>query len=241
MPSCAVRTDRFGSGSGSVPRHRLSAPDGSGATVIELGAAVTEVLVPDREGRCANVTLAHRAPDGYRTNRAYLGAVVGRTAGRIGGARYRLGDRSVALPENEGPNHLHGGPDGWHARRWRTVATGSDARSAWVEAVLDSPDGDQGHPGRAEALVRYEWTVGHELHVRIRVRADAPSLANPTHHATWNLAGEGRGTVHDHRLSVAADAVAEAAPDLVATGRRFAVAGTPFDLRRPRPIGSVAP
>ncbi len=241
MPPCALRTERYGPASDPAPCHRLSAPDGSGVRVIETGAAWVEVLVPDREGRLANVTLAHRAPRAYRTNRAYLGAVVGRTAGRIGGARYELDGRRVALPANEGRHHLHGGPDGWHRRRWRTVARGSDASSAWVEMALASPDGDQGHPGRAEVRVRYAWTVRHELLVHIRVRADAPLIANPTHHATWNLAGEGRGSVHGHRLSVAADAVAETASDRVATGRRRSLDGSSLDLRRPRTIGSVVP
>ncbi|MEX2501561.1 MAG: aldose epimerase family protein [Trueperaceae bacterium] len=240
---CTVRSDLHGTlpGGAAVPLHRLRAPDGSGASVSGLGAAVTEVRVPDRDGRLANVVLAHPSLDGYRTNAAYLGAIVGRTAGRIGGARLPWRGRELRLPANEGPNQLHGGPDGFHRRLWRTAGAQADAREAAVELELVSPDGDQGHPGRLTVRARIAWTVRHELRIELRWHSDQEALANLTHHGTWNLTGEGRGTVDEHRLRIAAARTAELGPGLVATGRTVPVAGTALDLRSTVRLGDLTP
>ena len=101
-----------------VSRYDLTAPDGSGASVLDFGAVVLEVRVPDREGRLANVALRFGDLASYETNEPYLGAVVGRYANRIAGAEFELDGRRHRLAANEGTNHLHGGPGGFHVRSW---------------------------------------------------------------------------------------------------------------------------
>lgn len=243
MATMQVRTDPYGTTPDGrrVTRVELRAPDGSGVDLLDLGAAVVAVRVPDRHGALANVVLAHRELAGYLANAPYFGVVVGRCANRIGGAAITLDGRRHALAPNEGRNQLHGGPDGFHARVWALdpAATLADDERAAVTLRLTSADGDQGYPGRLEAAATVAWTARHELDLTLEARADAPTPVNLAHHGYWNLAGEGSGTVDDHRLTVRADAYLPVDGELLPTGELRPVAATPFDLRAGARLGDV--
>jgi aldose 1-epimerase len=243
MPSMQVRTDPYGTAADgrAVTRTHLRAPDGSGVALLDLGAAVTEVRVPDAHGALANVVLAHRDLAGYLANAPYFGVVVGRCANRIGGAAFDLDGRRHALAANEGRNQLHGGPGGFHARVWSLEegATVADDERAAVTLRLVSEDGDQGYPGRLEAAVTIAWTAQHELDLTFEARADAPTPVHLAHHGYWNLAGEGSGTVDGHHLTVRAEAYLPVDAEHLPTGELRPVAGSPFDLRRPTRLGDV--
>jgi len=243
MGKLQVRTSDFGTTDDgrAVTRIDLISPDGSGASLCDLGAAVLEVRVPDRDGRLANVVLAHRDLAGYLGNAPYFGVIVGRCANRIGGAAFELDGRTQRLAPNEGPNQLHGGPAGFHARIWDLdpgAAVADEARAA-VTLRLVSQDGDQGYPGRVDVAATLAWTARRELHVVLEARCDAPTPLNLAHHGYWNLAGEGEGTVDDHRLTVRADAYLPVGDGLLPTGELRPVAGTPFDLRNGPRLGDV--
>ncbi len=238
-----VRTDPCGSRADGRPvsRTQLLAPDGSGVALLDLGATVTEVRAPDARGVLANLVLAHRDLAGYLANAPYFGAIVGRCANRIGGAAITIDGRRYALAANEGRNQLHGGPGGFHARMWTLDegATIADDERASVTLRLVSEDGDQGYPGRLEAAVAIAWTARHELDVTFEARTDAPTPVNLAHHGYWNLAGEGSGTVDDHRLTVQAEAYLPVDHEHLPTGELRPVAGTPFDLRGATRLGDV--
>jgi len=241
MPDVQVRSSRFGTtATGAVvTRFDLTAPDGSGISVLDFGAVVLEVRVPDRDGRIANVALGHAELGGYERNAPYFGAIVGRCANRIAGARFALDGAEHRLAANEGRHHLHGGPGGFHVRPWRTeVASGGDGRA---EVILrrTSPDGEEGYPGTVEVEARIGWSARHELSVTLHASADAPTLMNLAHHGYWNLAGEGSGSVDDHSLAVAADAYLPVGTTMIPTGELAPVVGTPFDLRSAPRIGDV--
>ena len=243
MATFRVRTDPYGTTAdgSTVTRTELLAPDGSGVALLNLGAAVTEVRVPDACGALANVVLAHRDLTGYLANAPYFGVVVGRCANRIGGAAFDLDGRRHALAPNEGRNQLHGGPGGFHARVWTLDdgATVADDERAAVTLRLVSEDGDQGYPGRLEAAVTIAWTARHELDLTFEARSDAPTPVNLAHHGYWNLAGEGSGTVDDQHLSVRADAYLPVDAEHLPTGEVRPVAGSPFDLRGATRLGDV--
>ncbi len=222
-----------------ITRLDLAAPDGSGVSLCDLGAAVLEVRVPDREGRVANVVLGHRDLAGYLVNAPYFGVVVGRCANRIGGAAFELDGHTYRLSPNEGPNQLHGGPGGFHARVWEIAATEAGPERASVSLRRVSGNGDQGYPGRLEAWVTIVWTAGHALEFAFEARCDAPTVVNLAHHGYWNLAGEGSGTVDGHHLSVHADAFLPVGEGMLPTGELRPVAGTPYDLRRERRLAEV--
>lgn len=222
-----------------VRRHDLTAPDGASIGVLELGATLASVRLPDVHARLADVVLGYDELVGYERGDAYLGALIGRVAGRIGGAAARVDGHELRFAANDGRNHLHGGPGGFHRRVWTSEARERDDGAAEVVLRRASPAGEEGYPGRLEVEVRYVWTPDHRLGVLARATTDAPTLVNLTQHAHWNLAGAGRGSTDDHHLRVAADAFLPVGPTMLPTGELAAVEGTPFDLRAGARVGDV--
>ncbi|WP_298585233.1 aldose epimerase family protein [uncultured Kocuria sp.] len=217
-----------------VTVHTLTSPGGPVLRILDLGATVQALHLPDRAGGPGtNVVLGHPDAAGCAAPpEAFLGAVVGRHANRIAGARFDLDGRTVDLEPNEGGNSLHGGPDGFHRRTWQVVDAGPDR----LVLELASPDGDQGFPG--ELTVRAAYTVtGDSVALDLEARTDAPTVVNPASHVYLNLAGEGAGTIEDHRLTVAADHYLPVDRDGLPTGGLVPVAGTPLDLTAPARLG----
>ena len=227
-----------------VTRFDLVAPDGSGVALLDYGATVLEVRVPDRAGGLRNVALGHRDLGAYETNPEYLGVTVGRTAGRRPARPVDVGGATVHLPANEGDGvHLHGGPVGFHRRLWNAEVRREPGQDGLAEVTFArvSDDGEDGYPGRLEVRVHVAWTERHELRIRTEGASDRTTLFAPTHHGTWNLEGAGAGPATEHELSVDADAYL-ALDDLgVATGEVRPVRGTPLDLRDGTPVATLVP
>jgi aldose 1-epimerase len=189
------------------------------------------LLVPDRDGRQANVVLGFQSPDEYRDNPRYLGAIVGRYANRIAGARFTLDGKTYQLAANIGPNHLHGGVKGFDQRVWRAACGVSD-----LELRYTSPDGEEGYPGTLDVQVRYTLTDRNELVVEYHATTDKPTPLNLTQHSYFNLAGG--GDVLDHLVQIDADAITAVDDNSIPTGSFMPVAGTAFDFRAPTRIGA---
>jgi aldose 1-epimerase len=220
------------------------------AEVLTYGAHLVGLWAPDRDGRLDNLVVSLRHPDGtvdvdaYRdpVRNPHLGGMAGRYANRIAGAEFELDGVVHRLVPNEGPNQLHGGPDGFDRLDWTAVER---ADGAAVTLRLTSPDGDQGFPGRVDVAVTYELCDDSTLRIDVEGTTDAPTVLNVTNHAYWNLAGTSdpaagqHATIRDHVLSVAADRVVRVDDALVPTGSLDPVEGTPFDLRAPVQLGAV--
>jgi aldose 1-epimerase len=213
----------------AVHAFTLGRAGGLSATVIQYGARLAALEVPVAAGT-RNIVLGHAEFAPYLADHAHLGAVAGRYANRIAGARFVLDGREVRLPANNGANTLHGGPMGFGKQLWEAAPEGED-----LLLTLTSADGDQGFPGRLEVSVLYR-VEGDTLSIDYEARTDAPTVINLTNHAYFNLAGA--GTVLDHRLSIPAEAFLPVDAALIPTGERRPVAGTPFDFRTPTPIGA---
>lgn len=211
--------------------------------LLSLGAAIRSVRVPSASDGPGDVHLhlPNVADHADATRNPHLGASVGRYANRIAGARFPLDGRTVELVANSGPNQLHGGPDGFDRRVWDLLDTdGADTGGAALFRLV-SPDGDQGFPGAVTAQALYELS-GDELTITYTATCDAPTVVNLTNHGYWNLDGAAvgvpdAGTVADQLLEVAADRYLPVDADGIPTGGLLDVADTPFDLRRPRPLG----
>lgn len=230
-----VPREPFGTLPDGLPatRYTIGSPDGLLMRVLDLGAVIQELWVPDATGRRANVVLGCADVGGYlKTPSDYYGAVVGRVANRVAGAEVDLDGTTYQLPANDGPHTLHGGPDGFHRRLWDVAHL--DERS--IVLVLVSPDGDGGLPGEVAVRVSYEVSA-EEVRIGYVATTDAPTFVNLTHHAHFNLAGGGSGSVDGHLLSVAADRYTPVGADLLPTGELADVSGTPLDLRQARRIG----
>lgn len=209
---------------------------GTAACVLTLGAAIQSVLVPDRHGRMADVALGFANLDSYLADTAYFGSTVGRVANRIAGGRFTLDGRDYQVPANNGPNALHGGPRGFDKANWEVVEL-MDGPAAAVTLRHLSPDGDQGFPGTLDVTATYSLDEDDRLSVDYRATTDAPTLVNLSNHAYWCLAGEGEGAM-DHLLTIPADHFHPTDATAIPTGEVRPVDGTPFDFRRPTPVGA---
>ncbi len=232
-----IAEDLFGTLPDGRPVRRWTVRDGSGAgfSVMELGATILTLDVPDRHGAVADVVLGFDDPSRYLTESPYCGAVVGRVANRIAGGRFTLGGKACQLACNNGPNSLHGGTIGFDKRLWSgTSVTSAEGRG--VRFTLTSPDGEEGYPGTVEVSVTYVWTEDQRLIVDYAVTSSAPTPFNISQHSYWNLAGAGTSAL-DHLLRIEADRYLPVDETLIPTGELAPVAGTPFDFRVAKPIG----
>ncbi|QNA88278.1 galactose mutarotase [Massilia sp. Dwa41.01b] len=207
--------------------------NGSGmrVNILDFGGIITEIHVPDRAGRLADVALGFDTLAPYLNDSPYFGALIGRYGNRIAGGRFTLDGRQYLLPVNNGKNHLHGGVPGFDRVKWQ-------ARVEGEELVLSyrSPDGEQGYPGTLEATVRYRLSEDNAIVVRFHAVTDRATPVNLTQHSYFNLAGG--GSILDHEIEIAAGAIVPVDADLVPTGTLMDATGTPFDFRTARPIGA---
>jgi aldose 1-epimerase len=227
----------------AMTRYTLTNASGARASFMPLGAAILSLEAPDRAGELADMVLGFDTAADYNTaNGAYIGLTVGRYASRIFGTELRLGGETfqLASPPNRdgtpGSVVLHGGPEGFSARVWTaaSVVVGDDTA---LRFTLESPDGDQGFPGRMNVSVTYQWTDAFELIVDYAATTTRPTVVNLTQHSYFNLAGAGNGDVENHLLQINADFFTFALPDNRPTGEIRAVQGTPFDFTVAKPIG----
>jgi len=232
----SIECKRFGEIAGrSVELYTLTNAGGRVLRLSTYGAAVTELHLPDRSGRLADVVLGFENLEGYVQHGAFFGASVGRVANRIRAARFTLDGHTYPLAATDGPDHLHGGRSGWNRAVWSAQPEQREQGPS-VRLSHVSPDGDEGYPGRVEATVEYTLTHDDELLVTMRAQTDRLTIVNLAHHGYWNLGGHHSGDVLAHELLLEADDFTPGDP-VVPTGELRAVAGTPFDFRSPKPIG----
>lgn len=207
--------------------------------ISNYGATITYVNAKDGSGKFGDVVLGFDSLDGYtaKNNTSYFGATIGRYANRLGHGTFSLNGHTYHIPTNENGNTLHGGTRGFNKRVWDVVHKPS-AGDPVLEVHYLSPDGEQGFPGNLNVNVRFTVTPRNELRIEYRATTDKPTVLNLTNHSYFNLSGPGSGTVLDDVIMIPADHYTPVSKDLIPTGEIAAVAGTPFDFRKPTVIGS---
>ncbi|MGA5900057.1 aldose epimerase family protein [Streptomyces venetus] len=223
----------FGTLSDGTPVHRWTLERaGVRVRILTYGGIVQSVEVPDREGRTGDVVLGFPDLDGYLAHPGpYLGALVGRYANRIAGARFPLDGLTYALEPNNGPNSLHGGERGFDKRVWEGTPVEHGVRLTRV-----SPHGEEGFPGRLEVSATYTLQESGALRIVYEAVTDAPTVVNLTNHSYFNLGGSGDAAGHELRLAASRYTPVDA--DLIPTGAPKDVTGTRFDFRQVRKTGS---
>jgi aldose 1-epimerase len=216
---------------------RLGRAPGLVVELLTYGATIhrVEVAAPGpARGARRTVVLGYPELAGYLRSTGYLGASIGRYANRIAGAAFDLDGVHYPLAANDRGHNVHGGPFGFDRQVWEVVDRGPD------HAVLayDSPDGDQGFPGRLLVRARFEVTAD-VLRIEYTATATAPTPVNLTSHSYWNLDGEGAGPVGENVLSVPAHEFTPVDAGGIPLGGHASVTGTPFDLREPVLLGQV--
>lgn len=205
--------------------------------VTSHGAYIVSILAPDRDGNVVDVTLGYADLAGYLADGSYLGAVVGRYANRIARGELTLDGQTYTLARNNGPNALHGGPQGFHRKLWTPRILEREGGEA-LELTYVSADGEEGYPGTLTASVTYSLTADGGLRLDYSATTDAPTVVNLTNHAYFNLAGEGSGAVLGHELQLESDTFTPVDDTLIPTGELRPVEGTPFDFRTPVALGA---
>ena len=212
--------------------YTLTNESGAYIKVSSVGAGLVAACVPDRNGVLADVVLGYPQAASYFADGPCAGKVPGRFANRIAKGRFELDGKVYELPINNGPNHLHGGPEGFQNQVWE-----SRIENGGVEFLYDAADGEMGYPGALKAVARYEWSEENEIRLTLTAKSDAATVINLTNHAYFNLNGEGSGTVLNHKLRLNASEWLPTDETLIPLGDSEPVAGTPMDFVVEKPIG----
>jgi aldose 1-epimerase len=207
------------------------------AKVMTYGAILTELHVPDRDGKPADVVLGFDNLDAYLAGHPHFGATTGRVANRIAKGRFTLDGKEYKLAVNNGPNSLHGGLKGFDKVVWKAEDVSGPGGPA-VKFSYKSPDGEEGYPGTLSVSVTYTVTPDNALKIDYAATTDKATPVNLTNHSYFNLAGAASGTILDHELMLAADQYTPADDTLIPTGEIKPVRGTPLDFTSPTRIGA---
>ena len=209
---------------------------GSHIKVITFGAMLTEIWMPDRNKKFDDVVLGYDSLEKYLTKNAQFGTIVGRYGNRIAKGHFRLDGVEYQLAVNNGPNHLHGGMQGFDKKVWDAETISGDG-FAGVKLHYLSRDGEEGYPGNLHVTVTYTLNDSNEVKIDYLAMTDKPTVLNLTNHSYFNLKGQGNGTILDHELIIYADQFIPTDSTSIPLGPLADVTGTPFDFRQAHAIG----
>jgi aldose 1-epimerase len=218
-----------------VERFRLTSSSGVEADILSFGGTLAALRAPDRYGQTGDIALGFDQPEQYLQNRPFIGVLVGRYGNRIAGGRFSLDGKSYSLARNNGQNHLHGGPGGFHAKVWAAEVSDTPDGPA-VVLRYTSPDGEEGYPGALSVTVSYTLSETGALTIDYRATTDQPTVLNLTNHAYFNLAGS--GDILGHELELRASRFLPTDAGLIPTGELRPVQGTPMDFTTLKRIGA---
>jgi aldose 1-epimerase len=220
----------------NVDLYTLTNASGMQVGIMNYGAIVVSLKVPDRQGKIADVVLGLDSFKEYLQKRPYFGAVVGRYANRIAHGKFSLEGKEYTLAKNDGDNSLHGGLQGFDKGLWKVTAS-NDGKEPSITMEYVSKDGEEGYPGKLTVAVTYTLTKSNELKLEYTATTDKPTVLNLANHSYFNLAGAGSGDVLSHKVTINADRFTPVDEGLIPTGELQPVAGTPFDFTKSTTVG----
>ena len=196
--------------------------------ILNFGGIITDFIYHGR-----NIVCGFESLQDYLADDSYQGALIGRFANRIAGAAFTLNGKTYHVGQNEKGNSLHGGHRGFDKQIYEVKKATDDT------LVLSriSPDGEEGYPGNLSLEATYALS-GASLSISYTATTDADTPVSITNHSYFNPAGIGN-SVLDFKACILADHYTDVDADLIPNGKRPHVAGTPYDLRSPRPIGDM--
>lgn len=228
-----IETTTVDSPKGAITLYTLTNATGAKVTLSSLGAGIVGVEVPDSNGKLDDVALGYADPTDYFYDGPCAGKVPGRYANRIAGGHLRVDGRDYQLAVNNGPNALHGGPEGFQNRIWQATVTPEGE----VVFTYTAADSEENYPGALTAEARYSWSDDCSLTLQLSATTDAATVVNLTNHCYWNLEGHDSGTVLDHTLWIGASRYLPTDDTLIPTGEMAPVVGTPMDFTTAKVIG----
>lgn len=225
---------RFGTLPDSRQAHLFTFKNKEGLEIqlSDFGGIITNILMPDKNGKTKDVVLGFDTLEEYLENPPYFGALIGRVAGRISGAQFTLDGQVYRLSKNNNSGHLHGGITGFNKKLWEVVLF----RQNKLVLKYTSPDGEEGYPGNLGVEVSYSLQNKNELHIEYQAKTDRPTPVNLTNHSYFNLSGS--GDILGHKVEIAADRYLESDEHTFPTGKLLDVKDTAFDFRKAKSIRS---
>ena len=216
--------------------YTLTNAQGMEVSITNYGGSLVSIMVPDRDGNMANVIQGHDCiQDCLSSPEPFLSTLVGRYGNRICRGKFTMNNKEYSLSINNGPNHLHGGPTGCHARVWDAEQLNDQ------ELVLRYTFAyyEEGFPGEVSMTVKYSLTNDNELVIDYRGTTNKKTVVNMTSHGFFSLTGIANPTPSqlDTILTINADFYVPIDENSIPTGEIRKVEGTPFDFRTPKPVG----
>ncbi|CAM8909830.1 unnamed protein product [Rhodiola kirilowii] len=203
------------------------------------GATIVSLIVPDKNGKLADIVLGYDTINEYKNDTSYIGAIVGRVANRIKGAQFVLNGTVYKLTANEENNTLHGGKIGFSDVVWKVTNYNNNAENPFITFSYLSSDGDQGFPGDLLAKVTYKIVAHTKLLVLMTAKAvNKPTPVNLAQHTYWNLGGQNSGTILSNKVKILATQYTPVDSELIPTGEIKSVEGTPYDFLKPYTVGN---
>lgn len=216
-----------------ISRYFITNSKGMKAGVINYGAILVNLYIPDKNGNIADVVLGYDSLEPYFVNGSFFGATVGPNANRIGGAAFELNGQRYQLDVNDGQNNLHSHMElAYHKRVWEVTE-----QENGVMFSLEDFDGNMGFPGNKKISVTYTVTENNELKIHYQGMSDKDTILNMTNHTYFNLAGHNAGNIHSHVLMMKASAYTPIVKGAIPTGEITPVTGTPFDFSTAKAVG----
>ena len=217
---------------GDIALYKMTNTNGASVEISALGAGIVSAIVPNSNGDLADVVLGYTNPADYFYDGPCAGKIPGRYANRIAKGVFSINGKSYQLAINNGPNALHGGPEGFQNKIWDSKIVDDS-----IVLTLNSPDGDENYPGNMKVTVTYHWSENNELRIDLTAESDADTIVNLTNHAYFNLAGENAGDVLNHTLWLGSSKYVPTDDTLIPTGDVDDVAGTPMDFTTAKTLG----
>jgi len=220
----------------NVTEYKLTNSSGMTVRIINYGATITSIMVPDKDGIQGDVVLGYDNIRGYEEGDEYFGCVVGRYANRIAGGSFMLSGKEYKLARNNGPNSLHGGRKGFNSKIWKTETFISRDSVGLIMTYL-SKDGEEGYPGNLMCKLIYSLNNSNELVMSYEAETDALTVLNLCNHSYFNLKDGGASSALEHELMIPASHYTPVDSTMIPTGELPPLAGTPFDFRVATEIG----
>lgn len=224
-----------------VDEYLLTNAAGSWASIITYGGILRELWMPDGAGAPGDVVLGFRTLEEYLRDETFVGATIGPVAGRITRGRFTLEGREFRLEINNGPNHAHGGSEGFHRQLWSAEPVVGGGDGAALRLTYDRPAGRGGYPGNLSLAVTYSLSDENQLSIDYFAETDEPTPLSMTNHSYFNLSGEGSGPILDHHLQIPAQRYVPTDDEMTLLDGVESVEGKANDFRQSRRIGDAVP
>ena len=206
---------------GVITLFSITNDTGSKIELSTVGAGITRIVVPDKNGTMTDVVLGYENEADYFYDSPCAGKTPGRFANRISKAEFNIDGKTYNLTKNDGENSLHGGPEGFHNQIWDYEIIDGGVRFSRL-----SPDGEEGYPGNLQVAVTYLWNDDNSLDIIYEAETDSATIINLTNHAYFNLGGSGNSDILDHVLTINSSRRVQSDDHDIPTGKILSVERT---------------